>query len=81
MTSLPTPTKWDARFVYPLPFRIFANSSSRYLGPVPHDAAYYGKALLGGALACGLTHAGITPVDVAKCNMQVRQLVSSMNTA
>jgi solute carrier family 25 phosphate transporter 3 len=27
--------------------------------------------MLGGALACGLTHAGITPVDVTKCNMQV----------
>ncbi|KAI0029365.1 mitochondrial carrier protein [Vararia minispora EC-137] len=48
-------TKWDAR----------------YLGPVPHDASYYSKALLGGALACGFTHAGITPLDVAKCNMQV----------
>ena len=48
-------TKWDAR----------------YIGPVPHDASYYGKCLLGGVLACGLTHAGITPLDVAKCNMQV----------
>ena len=28
--------------------------------------------MLGGALACGVTHAGITPLDVAKCNMQVR---------
>ena len=27
--------------------------------------------MLGGVLACGLTHAGITPLDVAKCNMQV----------
>ena len=28
--------------------------------------------MLGGVLACGLTHAGITPLDVAKCNMQVK---------
>lgn len=28
--------------------------------------------MLGGALACGFTHAGITPLDVTKCNMQVR---------
>lgn len=28
--------------------------------------------MLGGVLACGFTHAGITPLDVAKCNMQVR---------
>lgn len=42
------------------------------MGPVPHDVSYYTKCMLGGALACGLTHAGITPLDVAKCNMQVR---------
>ena len=45
----------------------------RYLGPVPHDTSYYSKCMLGGALACGVTHAGITPLDVAKCNMQVTQ--------
>ncbi|KAJ6512321.1 mitochondrial carrier protein [Mycena vulgaris] len=44
---------------------------ARFSGPVPHDINYYSKSLLGGALACGLTHAGMTPVDVAKCNMQV----------
>jgi hypothetical protein len=43
----------------------------RYLGPVPHDISYYSKCMLGGVLACGVTHAGITPLDVAKCNMQV----------
>ncbi|KAF7370745.1 Mitochondrial carrier protein [Mycena sanguinolenta] len=60
MSSLPSPPlqKWDARF----------------LGPVPHDMSYYSKCMLGGALACGLTHAGITPLDVAKCNMQVNPL-------
>lgn len=46
----------------------------RYLGPVPHDTSYYAKCMLGGALACGFTHAGITPLDVTKCNMQVRVL-------
>lgn len=44
---------------------------ARYLGAVPHDLSYYSKAFLGGALACGVTHAGITPLDVTKCNMQV----------
>ncbi|KAJ7151818.1 mitochondrial carrier domain-containing protein [Mycena crocata] len=44
---------------------------ARFLGPVPHDASYYSKCLFAGGLACGLTHAGMTPVDVAKCNMQV----------
>ncbi|TFY50290.1 hypothetical protein EVG20_g11607 [Dentipellis fragilis] len=55
MAHLAPAGKWDAR----------------YLGPVPHDASYYAKCMLGGALACGFTHAGITPLDVTKCNMQV----------
>jgi solute carrier family 25 phosphate transporter 3 len=52
---VPSTAKWDAR----------------YLGPVPHDASYYAKCMLGGVIACGVTHAGMTPLDVAKCNMQV----------
>ncbi|KAF8517904.1 mitochondrial carrier protein [Hysterangium stoloniferum] len=55
MSALTPPVKWD----------------SRLAGPVPHDTSYYAKCMLGGVLACGLTHAGITPLDVAKCNMQV----------
>ncbi|KAI9203176.1 mitochondrial carrier domain-containing protein [Polychytrium aggregatum] len=50
-----TPQKWDSRFS----------------GPVPHDISYYSKCVLGGVLACGVTHAAITPLDVTKCNMQV----------
>lgn len=45
--------------------------NAQYLGPVPHDSIYYAKAFLAGAVACGTTHASITPLDVAKCNMQV----------
>ncbi|KJA28117.1 hypothetical protein HYPSUDRAFT_34459 [Hypholoma sublateritium FD-334 SS-4] len=64
-----SPTKWDAR----------------YLGPVVHDTSYYAKCMLGGVLACGITHAGITPLDVAKCNMQVdpakyKSLVPTLKT-
>jgi len=41
--------------------------------------------MLGGVLACGTTHAGITPLDVTKCNMQVnptkyKGLVSGLRT-
>lgn len=32
-----------------------------------HDASYYMKCLLGGAMACGFTHAGICPIDIVKC--------------
>ncbi|KAJ6621331.1 mitochondrial carrier protein [Mycena sp. CBHHK59/15] len=56
--SSPTLGKWDARFI----------------GPVPHDMNYYSKCMLGGVVACGFTHAGMTPLDVAKCNMQVNPL-------
>lgn len=61
--------KWDARLSH----------------AVPHDNSYYGKCMIGGALACGLTHAAVTPLDVTKCNMQVdpakyRGLVSGMRT-
>ncbi|UJR20186.1 hypothetical protein I4U23_023318 [Adineta vaga] len=45
--------------------------NARTAGPVPHDNIYYGKCLIGGALACGSTHLVITPLDVTKCNMQV----------
>ncbi|CAF2039243.1 unnamed protein product [Rotaria magnacalcarata] len=45
--------------------------NSRLAGHVPHDASYYSKCLLGGILACGLTHTAICPLDVTKCNMQV----------
>jgi len=38
---------------------------------VVHDAGYYAKCMGGGVLACGLTHALVTPIDVTKCNMQV----------
>ena len=35
-----------------------------------HDNAYYLKCMMGGILSCGLTHTMVTPLDVAKCNMQ-----------
>lgn len=49
------PQKWD----------------SRTAGAVAHTPQYYSKCVIGGILACGLTHAAITPLDVTKCNMQV----------
>lgn len=39
-------------------------------GPVAHDTAYYLTCALGGVLSCGPTHTALTPLDVAKCNMQ-----------
>jgi solute carrier family 25 phosphate transporter 3 len=44
---------------------------SRYSHAIPHTNSYYGKCMLGGILSCGLTHLAVTPLDVAKCNMQV----------
>ena len=36
-----------------------------------HDASYYGKCMIGGILACGLTHTAIVSLDVAKCKKQI----------
>jgi solute carrier family 25 phosphate transporter 3 len=36
-----------------------------------HDLTYYVKCMIGGMLACGLTHAAIVPLDVAKCKKQI----------
>jgi len=47
--------KWDARYAH---------------NP-PHTTDFYLKCCLGGILSCGLTHLAVTPLDVAKCNMQV----------
>ena len=41
------------------------------MGVDKHDATYYGKCMIGGALACGLTHAAIVPLDVMKCKKQI----------
>ncbi|PXF43519.1 Mitochondrial phosphate carrier protein 3, mitochondrial [Gracilariopsis chorda] len=44
---------------------------SRWSHDPPHTNSYYAQCMVGGALACGLTHAAVTPLDVTKCNMQV----------
>jgi len=36
-----------------------------------HDATYYGKCMIGGIFACGLTHLAVTPLDIVKCRKQV----------
>ncbi|KZT66161.1 mitochondrial carrier [Daedalea quercina L-15889] len=69
MDHLAPSGKWDAR----------------YLGPVPHDGKYYTNCIIAGILACGTTHAAMTPLDVAKCNMQVnpskyRGLIGGLRT-
>lgn len=33
--------------------------------------SYYFKCMIGGALACGLTHTAIVPLDVMKCKKQI----------
>lgn len=40
------------------------------MGADKHDLSYYGKCVIGGAMACGLTHAAITPLDLIKCRKQ-----------
>ncbi|CAK4417212.1 unnamed protein product [Aphanomyces euteiches] len=54
-TSTTTAPAWDAWYSH----------------VVPHDLSYCGKCCVAGVLACGVTHALMTPLDVVKCNMQV----------
>ena len=35
--------------------------------------------MVAGVLACGVTHAGMTPLDVTKCNMQVQDVTYAAN--
>ncbi|KIY68369.1 mitochondrial carrier protein [Cylindrobasidium torrendii FP15055 ss-10] len=56
--SLSPSGKWDAR----------------YRDTNPHDTSYYAKSMAGGLIACGITHAVMTPLDVTKCNMQVNPI-------
>ena len=41
-----------------------------------HDATYYGKCMIGGIFACGLTHLAVTPLDIVKCRKQVSPNIS-----
>jgi len=55
--------------------RVVATSAAawdaRYSHNPPHTTDFYLKCCVGGVLSCGLTHLAVTPLDVAKCNMQV----------
>lgn len=44
-------------------------------GEDKHDASYYFKCMIGGILACGLTHTAITPLDLVKCRKQINPAV------
>jgi hypothetical protein len=63
----------------PSPKTTVAKWDSRYSGHVPHDASYYSKCLVGGIIACGVTHTAICPLDVTKCNMQVCDLTKHIS--
>jgi len=41
------------------------------MGGDKHDASYYFKCMIGGALGCGLTHTAIVPLDIVKCRRQI----------
>jgi len=41
------------------------------MGGDVHDASYYFKCMIGGIMACGLTHTAIVPLDVVKCRRQI----------
>ncbi|EEB05533.2 inorganic phosphate transporter [Schizosaccharomyces japonicus yFS275] len=44
-----------------------------------YTGKYYGLCALGGILACGTTHTGITPLDLVKCRKQVNPKIYASN--
>jgi solute carrier family 25 phosphate transporter 3 len=42
-----------------------------------HTPLFYATCALGGILSTGLTHLAVTPLDLVKCNMQVRETVTA----
>lgn len=41
-------------------------------GPLgTREISFYAKCMFGGVLACGVTHAAVVSLDVAKCRAQV----------
>jgi solute carrier family 25 phosphate transporter 3 len=62
-------------FLYapPPPGAVVAAAPSEPFGKIEmFSPAYYAAGAVGGAAACGFTHAAVTPLDVIKCNNQVR---------
>jgi len=47
-----------------------SNTTGLFGQPYLHSLDYYEKCCLGGVLACGLTHAAVVTLDVAKCRAQ-----------
>jgi solute carrier family 25 phosphate transporter 3 len=47
---------------------------------VMYSGKYYATCALGGAVACGLTHALVTPLDLVKCRKQVDKNIYKSNT-
>jgi solute carrier family 25 phosphate transporter 3 len=42
-----------------------------------YSPAFYAACTAGGVASCGLTHMTVTPLDLVKCNMQVRETVTA----
>ena len=53
--------------------RGFAASAPAEGGAIAmYSPAFYAACTVGGIASCGLTHTLVTPLDIVKCNMQVR---------
>merc|ERR1712183_177758 len=54
-----------------------SSSSKSFVIPSPNEKiemyspAFYAACTAGGIFSCGLTHTAVTPLDLAKCNMQI----------
>uniref|UniRef100_A0A803NHB2 Uncharacterized protein n=1 Tax=Cannabis sativa TaxID=3483 RepID=A0A803NHB2_CANSA len=73
-TTTVSPSTSDVEVVVVAPRKAFVVPSPVESGRKikMYALAFYAACTVGGILSCGLTHMAITPLDLVKCNMQVR---------
>ncbi|KAJ5115988.1 mitochondrial phosphate carrier protein [Penicillium angulare] len=61
-------------------FEVASQKAQQKAGHIePWSAKYYAACTFGGMLACGLTHAAVTPLDLIKCRRQVDSKLYTSN--
>ena len=74
----PPPGATGGREAPPAPAVVAGAPSEPPFGKIEmFSPAYYAAGAVGGSAACGFTHAAVTPLDVIKCNIQVRTVVAA----
>lgn len=76
---IPSPHEVSLREKFNIGKKVFVPAAGE--GKVEmYSPQFYAACTVGGVLSCGLTHMAVTPLDLVKCNMQVRSwLITGVN--